>query len=96
MGEYVLEFADGTRQSIPLRNGWEVTAASCLCGATRTEPSAPGLQKAMALVFDPSYELYTVQLLRRKLDSQAVLNRCTLHVTSDDYTLLLYGAALEK
>ncbi len=96
VGEYVLEFADGTRQSIPLRNGWEVTAASCLCGATRTEPSAPGLQKAMTLVYDPSYELYTVQLLRRKLDSQAVLNRCTLHVTSDDYTLLLYGAALEK
>ena len=32
VGEYVLEFADGTCQIIPLRNGWEVTAAGCLCG----------------------------------------------------------------
>lgn len=96
VGTYVLRYADGTEQTIPLRNGREVVTVHVLLNASRIEPAAACLHKAVVFSYDPSYEVYQINRLDIPVRKDSRLESLTVTVTDERYALLLYGLTVEK
>jgi hypothetical protein len=59
---YTLEYADGRKKEIPLRNGYEVAQANIIQDATRLDPQTTDSQRALMYVKDTAREHYQVLL----------------------------------
>lgn len=94
-GEYVLEYDDGSRVTIPLRNGIELTTAWGSFGSSRIDPQGAGVSRAFTLTHDLNWEIYHANLLRLHVDGGRLLQQITCTITVPDTTLLLYGITAE-
>lgn len=89
-GEYRLCFADGTCQTIPLRNGIEIATVHCLRAATRIDPRGAAIVPAIDLCWNETSEMYRIQLLRIPLETVSPLTSICLRAEKP-YAVLLYG-----
>lgn len=78
MGSYVIYYADGTKQEIPLRWGLEVTRSNSLSSATRLNPIAILSTPVVEYTRNISYEqyrtfLYTTAVKHKMIDHIVVI-----------------------
>jgi hypothetical protein len=59
---YILEYADGKKQTLPVRSGMEVAQANCIAGAARIMPIAINAQSVLQFTRDVAREQYQVLL----------------------------------
>lgn len=62
VASYTLEYADGRKKDIPLRNGYEVAGANIIQDASRLDPLTTDSQRALLFVKDTAREHYQVLL----------------------------------
>ncbi len=93
VGEYRLTFADGTIQTVPLRNGIEIATVHCLRSATRIDPRGAAIVPVIDLCWNETSELYRIQMLRISLPTQVPLTSLCVRVQKP-YAVLLYGASV--
>lgn len=95
LGVYRLHYADGSVQTLPLRNGAELVSACALVGPTRYEPRGSALCKAFTLSYDKNWEIYQANLLRIAAQAKP-LAFVEAEITDPDCHLLLYGLTAEE
>ena len=94
-GQYLLSYADGSVQSVPLRNGYESATIFGLIGPTAFDPRAARTTRAFTLSYDRNWEIYHTGLLHLVLE-RTDLAHIRVEVTHPDYFLTLYGITLEQ
>lgn len=88
--EYVLQYADGTEETVPVRNGLELTTAFTVLGPSRIDPVAAHAPRALSFRYDKDREAYIANLFRIPTRPQP-LRTVTLRVSDPQYSVLLYG-----
>ncbi|MBQ9070134.1 MAG: hypothetical protein IJY23_02125 [Clostridia bacterium] len=81
-------------ESIPLRNGKEITTAAGWYGPSRINPVASNAERALTVINDMDREHYVVNLFRIKTKNAEISN-ITIGSVSEGYHLLLYGISLK-
>ena len=94
-GAYLLHYADGVTETVPLRNGYEITTAFLRWGPSRLDPVAACAPRAMTFHYDYDSESYAVNAFDVPLRHVA-LTGLTVRVSDPAYCLLLYGLAVRK
>ncbi len=92
VGEIVFEYADGTTETTPLRNGMEISTACAWFGPSRINPRASHAPRALHFINHTDREFYVANLYKLALDSAKEVSNITLKVTAEEYDLLTYGA----
>jgi len=59
---YTLEYANGQKETLPIRHGMEIAQSNCIEGASRIAPIATAAQSAIEFVRDPAREQYQILL----------------------------------
>jgi len=95
-GQYILEYEDGSRKEIPLRNGIEITTALASVGPSRIDPIARKATPAIRYHYDLNWEHYIIQLFETRSATESPLKQIRIQVTDQRYTLLLYGVTIRK
>ena len=79
VASYSINYANGTRKEVPLRNGFEVARGNLIHAATRFNPVAVQAQQALIFTKDIVREEYQVLLLSVPTEGQLVSSvTCTL------------------
>lgn len=95
LGEYRLQYADGTTQTVPLRNGIEVVTAHQIYINTLIEPVAQCAEKAFEICYDPSFERYRINAMRIPLRTDSPLISFAAVSQHPLANLLIYGITAE-
>lgn len=93
IARYVMTYADGTEQEVPLRNARELSTVFGLHLSSRIDPRAACAPRAMKIFYDRNWEIYVLNTFTLPLN-QAVSLRVELVKPGSD--LLLYGITLRK
>ena len=91
---YELKYADGTVQTVELRNGQELTTVLAIAGPSRINPVAANAETALRFHYDKNWEHYSINLFRIKTDAGKQLSELRVRVTNPEYTLLFYGVTV--
>lgn len=91
---YELKYADGTVQTVELRNGQELTTVLAIAGPSRINPVAANAETALHFHYDKNWEHYSINLFRIKTDAGKQLSELRVRVTNPEYTLLFYGVTV--
>lgn len=94
-GEYLLEYTDGSKTCVPLRNGMELTTAWGSFASSPICPLGAKVTRAFTLMHDQNWEVYHANLMRLPIDRSKTLCSITCSLTVPDTTLLLYGITAE-
>jgi hypothetical protein len=95
VGHYTLQFANGRKQEIPLRNGYEIVQANLVQSASRIDPLATEAQRALLYVKDSVRERYQIQLLSLPAAGSKLTSiRCQLRV--DQPPLAIFAVTAEQ
>jgi len=79
IGSYTLEFANGKKREIPLRNGYEIAQAQMIRSGGRFDPMVTEAQRALIFVKDIAREQYQILLLPVPAEGAALARlRCRL------------------
>jgi hypothetical protein len=79
IGSYTLEFANGKKREIPLRNGYEIAQAQLIRSGGRFDPTATEAQRALLFVKDIAREQYQILLLSIPAEGSSLVSiRCQL------------------
>lgn len=77
IAEYLLEYENGRRKLLPVRNGIECAQANCIAGATRISPIATGAQPVLQFTKDMAREQYQILLWSIPLEGRKLATvRC--------------------
>jgi len=95
VGEYIIRYADGTEDTFPLRNGYEITTAHGIFGPSRLNPVAANAPRALTFEYDRDCESYTINMMSLPLQEKEV-ESLTLQVSGEKFALLFYAVTLEK
>jgi hypothetical protein len=94
VGNYTLQFANGKKQEVPLRNGYEVVQANLVQSASRIDPLATESQRALVYVKDSVRERYQIQLLSLPAAGSKLASiRCQLR---GDLPLAIFAVTAEQ
>lgn len=94
VGQYTLEYRDGQKTVLAIRNGLEVAQANRIVGATRTTPVATRAQPALEFIKDPAREQYQILLWSIPLDQKELATiRC--RATAGDSYLAIFAITTE-
>jgi hypothetical protein len=92
---YTLRYANGTTQSLPLRNGIEIAQSNCIDAASRITPAASAAQPVVEYVKDAAREHYQVLLLSVPTDSDELVSlQCKLHPSQP--ALAIFAITVEQ
>jgi hypothetical protein len=94
VGTYVLEYSDGKKKEIPLRNGYEVAQANIIQDASRLDPLTTDSQRALTYVKDTAREHYQVLLYSIPTDG-AVLSKIHCRLEGQQQPLALFAITTE-
>lgn len=86
-----LAFADGSQQTVTLRNGMDVTTVFSVNMSSRIEPLAENAPRLATFGFDKNFEYYVLNRLVIPTNSAAELRQVTVTSADNGYDLLLYG-----
>ena len=86
-----MTFADGSRQTVTLRNGQEVTTVFGVNMSSRIEPYAENAQRLATFGFDKNFEYYVCNRLMIPIHTTTALRRVTVASANTGYDLLVYG-----
>lgn len=95
VGAYVLHYADGTTEQIPLRNGYEVARSNCIYSATRIDPVALNSQPVLRYIKNPSREHYQVLLFSISLKPKQ-LAHVTCRLNEKQFPLVIFAITAEQ
>jgi hypothetical protein len=93
--EYLVKYAGGRAQRVPLRNGFEVCSGSLTYRASRIAPGTSVSQRALTFIRDFSRERYQVLLLSIDVD-KAEIESLTLSMGNQQLPLLLFAVTAES
>lgn len=96
VAEYRLIYEDGTEETVPLRNGGELTTVHRLYSSSRLDPRGTAIRPAVDFGYDPSWEQYRINLFAVPLRRGVRLMRLAVRVAGEDYALLLYGMTIKE
>ncbi len=92
---YQIRYQDGQTNDVPLRAGFEVTAANAIHEATRIDPVATSAQRAFWYIKDWAREHYQALLVSLPVDKRKIESiRCHLHPQQPP--LLLFAISTES
>jgi Glycosyl hydrolases family 2, TIM barrel domain/Glycosyl hydrolases family 2/Glycosyl hydrolases family 2, sugar binding domain len=95
IGSYTLEFANGKKREIPLRNGYEIAQAQMIRSGGRFDPTVSEAQRALVFVKDIAREQYQSLLLSIPAEeSDLVALRCQLH--GEQSPLAIFAITAER
>ena len=95
VAQYTLEYSDGRKTLLPIRNGIELAQANRVVGATRTTPIALGAQPALEYIRDFAREQYRILLWSVPLDRRE-LARVACRATAGDSFLAIFAITTEE
>ncbi|MCD8067455.1 MAG: hypothetical protein LUE87_00905, partial [Lachnospiraceae bacterium] len=96
MGILGVEYRDGEREEIPLRNGIEVCSACAWYGPSRINPRASEAPRVIYFINHMDREHYVVNCLCAETKTGKKVKRISLQVTKAEYNLLLYGITMRE
>ena len=80
IGSYTIEFANGKKREIPLRNGYEIAQAQMIRSGGRFDPVVTESQRALVYVKDIAEEQYQILLLSIPVEGAGLAKlRCQLN-----------------
>jgi beta-glucuronidase len=80
VGSYTIEFANGNKREIPLRNGYEIAQAQMIRSGGRIDPTVTESQRALVFVKDIAREQYQILLLSIPADGPDLVSlHCQLN-----------------
>lgn len=91
---YELVYEDGSVQTVPVRNGIEMTTALACYGPSRITPIATGVEVAMRFTYDLNFEHYLFNVFEIKAEGQ--LKELRIRMLDTSYSLLVYGVTVRK
>ena len=91
VADYVIEYADGTTQTVALRNGIELTTVCSTFGSTKINPVVCGAIRAVTYSYNKNAENYIINMMKVETASAADVKSVSVRMVADDYCLLLYG-----
>jgi len=91
---YTLEYADGKKKEVPLRNGYEVAQANIIQDATRLDPQTTDSQRALLFVKDTAREHYQVLLYTIPVEG-ATLSKIHCRLEGQQPPLALFAITTE-
>ncbi|MBQ8408904.1 MAG: hypothetical protein IJY39_08580 [Clostridia bacterium] len=94
MGEIVVSYADGSSDTVKLRNGYEITTACAWYGPSRINPVASEAPRAIKFINDMDREHFVANLYSLAVDNSKKIQKITLHVFGEGYNLLIYGVTV--
>ena len=95
VGSYTLEFANGKKRGIPLRNGYEIAQAQMIRSGGRIDPTATESQRALVFVKDIAQEQYQILLLSIPVDGPDLVSlHCQLH--GEQPPLAIFAVTAER
>jgi beta-glucuronidase len=93
-GAYIIHYADGTTQALPLRDGEESATVFGLIGPTAFDPRAARTSRAFTIDYNRNWEVYHTGMLRLSCEKKPI-DSVEISVTDPEYFLLLYGITAE-
>jgi Glycosyl hydrolases family 2, TIM barrel domain/Glycosyl hydrolases family 2/Glycosyl hydrolases family 2, sugar binding domain len=96
VAEYVVGYADGTTQRVPLRNGIEVASGNLIHQASRIAPEAAASPRALTFVRDAAREHYQALLFTIDTRGEAIESLVLSLAPEQREPLLLFGIATES
>ena len=95
VASYTLQYSNGKKQEIPLRNGYEVVQANFIRGASRLDPVATEAQRVLIFVKDTVREHYQIQLFSTPAGGGKLANiRCQLR--GEQSPLAIFAVTAEQ
>jgi hypothetical protein len=94
VGEYVLEYAGGGTQRVPLRNGIEVARANLIHSATRIDPMATRAPRALTFIRDIVREQFQILLFSLPVRAER-LRRLRLKLNPGAQPLAIFAITSE-
>ena len=91
-----VRYADGSEDSVVLRNGIDVSTATAQHGPSRINPLAEGSPRVMQFHYHYDFEHYVVNLGRIAVDPNKEILSFTLSDAGNGYSLLLYGVTVKE
>ena len=80
IGSYTIEFANGKKREIPLRNGYEIAQAQMIRSGGRFDPVVTEAQRALVFVKNIGEEQYQILLLSIPVEGAGLVRlRCQLN-----------------
>jgi hypothetical protein len=92
-GEYVVEYADGSTEVHPVRNGYEITIATGQHGPSRIEPYAANAPRVFRYHYRFDWEHYVINLGKIAVDPEREIKSLILREAGNGYSLLVYGVS---
>ncbi len=91
--EIVVQYEDGDKQTIPLRNGKEITTAMKLHGPSRILPIAEFAKPFANFHYETNHEIYHINRLDLIVENKPI-QEISVISSSKEYALLIFGLAL--
>lgn len=94
VGDYTVFYSDGASQRRELKNGNDITTATGVFGPSRINPIAANAPRVLKFSYDYDREQYFINLLQLDTVNSSPIAEIRIHVTAENYCLLLYGVTL--
>lgn len=91
VAHYNLNYTDGSSETIPLRNGYELASASLIARTSRVNPLAANTRRVLTLHMDEDWEVYQVGCLEVEIHGGKVIESITFGCDQPEFNPLLYG-----
>jgi hypothetical protein len=95
IGSYTIEFANGKKHEIPLRNGFEIAQAQMIRSGGRFDPAVTEAQRALVFVKDIGREQYQILLLSIPVEG-AGLVRLHCQLMGEQSPLAIFAITAER
>ena len=92
--KYIINFENGTSETVDLRNGITIASASTISRASRINPVAANVEKFLKLTMDIDFECYQFNLLIHSFSQAQSIKSITFETMTDDSFPLLYGITI--
>jgi hypothetical protein len=89
----VVEYADGSTEVHPVRNGYEITTATGQHGPSRIEPYAANAPRVFRYHYRFDWEHYVINLGKIAVDPEREIKSLILREAGNGYSLLVYGVS---
>lgn len=87
----IIEYSDGSTQTLELKNGVHITTVFALKCSSRIDPIAEESKRFAMFHYDKNFEYYVINRMDIPINPDKKLQRVTFSTDRNDYAVLLYG-----
>lgn len=91
-----IRYADGTVDTHPIRNGYELTTACAWYGPSRINPVAANAPRALHYINDPDRERFVANRIEIPVNAEKKIASLHFEIVNESYNVLLYGVTLQN